>query len=110
MKVRHKITLTLIMFSSALYAQEAKAPKLKDSVALELKTLQLQISNDNVQALLLEKQYKTVQDNLIQLNGTYVGKLKTALKESDLDETKYQLDPNTLDIKEKPSAKPQDKK
>lgn len=113
MKVRYKLSMTFLIFlSSALYAQEAKAPKpkLTDSVALDLRTLREQIANSNVQLLMLEKQYKAIQEQQTQLNGTYAERLKSALKRSDLDETKYELDLNTLDIKEKPSAKSQDKK
>lgn len=111
MKVRHSMIISAVfVWAAMVQAQDVKAPKLKDSVALELRTLREQIANSNVQLLLLEKQYKSTQEQQAQLNGAYTGKLRTALKDSDLDETKYQLDSNTLDVKEKPVAKPQDKK
>lgn len=97
--MKHVGIYSILLLGVSLYAQDAKVPKLKDSVALELRTLQLQITNMNVQILQLQQQQA-------QVNNQYVAHLQTALKDSDLDDTKYELDAGTLVVKEKPQEKP----
>ena len=90
MKVRW---ILVILITCTLNAQEAKAPapRLKDSVALNLRTMQVQ--------------FLSMQQQLNQIQNQYAAALSTALKESDLDPEKYELDPNTLVVREKPVAK-----
>lgn len=88
-----------------LWAQESKAPpKLKADVEISLRTLRERIANDNIQMLQIEKQYKQLQDDVTAAGNEYTAKYKAALKNSDLDDTKYELDANTLVVKEKPKV------
>jgi hypothetical protein len=86
-----------IITTLTIQAQEVKAPKLKDSIRADLRTLQLQISNGNVQILQIQQQQT-------QLSAQFRALLDTAVKDSGLDEKKYTVDPNTLELQEKPHA------
>jgi ABC-type phosphate transport system auxiliary subunit len=99
-----RLLVTTIFLSSVLFAQEVKAPpKLKDSIVASVRTLQLQIANTNVEILRAQQQQAQWQNQI-------TAELQTALKDSDIDAEKYELDPNTLTVKEKPARGPTVKK
>jgi hypothetical protein len=101
MKVKRNMIISVVFIAAVLHAQEVKAPpKLKDSVALELKSLQLKVAESNIQLLQLQQQFSRTQDEAQKAQALLMEKLHSALKDSGLDEKKYDLDPNTLEIKE----------
>lgn len=82
--------------------KKPEAAKLKDSVALDIRTAQLAVSNNQGQQLSLQLQFAQLQQQGNQLQQQLDAKMKTALKDSELDENKYMVDPSTLLPQEKP--------
>jgi hypothetical protein len=87
-----------------LSAQEA--PHLKPDVALTIRTLQLQRSENQTRMLVLQQQYMDAQATVKDLDGKIAAKVATALKESDIDPDKYNVDAQTLNVTPRPASHP----
>ncbi len=70
-------------------AEDVTTPKLKDDVALSLRNLQVEV-------LILQNQEPVKR--YIDLTQQLSAKYSSALKDSGIDSTKYQLDPVSLGI------------
>lgn len=86
-------------------AQDKNTPKLKDQVALEISKLQTEVARINSelyqnQVAFLQKQNE-IQGRGLSFSTALIEKSKTALRDSGIDETKYELDFTTLEVKEK---------
>lgn len=91
-----KRLLMAIVLLAGIATAQAPEPKLKDSIYGELRTIQFQISQGDVQILQIQKQQA-------ELAGKFNGIFQTALKDSGIDESKYILELPALTIKEKES-------
>jgi hypothetical protein len=85
-----------------VYAQE-----LKPEVALKITQTKLQIAQLQKAEAQLINQYSAYQAQETQLNSTLLTETQSALKDSDLDPTKFTLNPDTLAVIKNPEpAKP----
>lgn len=80
-------------------AKPEAAPALKDSIAIDLHTRRESLLEIEVQALQMQLQIDKLRAQQAQMSGEYQKKFDSALKDSGLDETKYDLDRNTLAVK-----------
>jgi hypothetical protein len=104
-------TVALVCFVIIASGQDKPAEtRLKDSVALEIKTQQVKLSEIQKQMLQMQIQFTQLQEQERQANTTLLEKLHTALKDSGIDENRYDLDPATLTVKAKEKAVVQEKK
>lgn len=82
--MKTKLLLALLLVGVAGAQDKTDKPKLKDSVRADIRELQYEEAQ-------LQLQYRNVDDNL-------KAKLGTALKDSSIDEKKWRLDTNSLEV------------
>ena len=111
MKSLVKLLLGVILITGMAFAQDKKAdaPKLKDSVVANLRTLQLQQSQIRARKAELQLEYNQLMSQESQVNSQLAAAMGTALKNSDLDETTHTINPVTLEVTVKPSPEKKDK-
>lgn len=83
-------------------AMSQDAPKLKPEVALAIRNLQLQRSENQTRLLVLQAQAFDAQQTVKNLDVQIAEKLKTALQDSGLDPEKYLLESRTLEVQPRP--------
>jgi hypothetical protein len=102
----------LLMFLAFLFGltvcsqEKAPKPKLNADVQLELTQQQNAIYKLLLQQRALEQQYQNVTDQLAKANAAYLEKARTALKRSGIDEAKWEINTDTLDVTPKPVLTP----
>ncbi len=94
--------LLLCLFALLARAQDAP-PKLTDKVHAEVRDLQLKLSLTNQQLLQLQQQYAAVEQQGRAIGTELQARLKTALKDAGIDDTVWELDPETLAVKARPA-------
>jgi len=93
------VLLSLMLFASTVWAQKAEAPAaLKPEVALKIRTLQLDQSKAENEFTQLQDRIKILQEQYRTRQDLLNAALRSALKDSGLDEKKYILDGVTLAV------------
>lgn len=111
-----KNVLTTLFMAALLTFGMARAqdkkPVLTPEVALEIRNMQWEQAKIQMQMDAIKAQYLELQNQTIARGQELKGKLDTAVKRSGLDEKKYELNPDTLAVTEKPvpTPKPEEKK
>lgn len=110
--------MLLRMFMVLLFILQAPVPvpapakakvELKSEVALSIRNLELKQTQRLLQLKQIEEQYKQIQTEY-QADGTKLsGLLQSALKDSGLDEKKYAVNGDTLEVTELPASAKKDK-
>jgi hypothetical protein len=77
-------------------------PKLNPDVALSIRTMQWERSENQTRMLVLQNQYLDAQATVKRLDEELTKKLATAIKDSGLDPDRYLLDTRTLNVAPKP--------
>jgi hypothetical protein len=85
-------------------AAKPSVPQLKPEVALELTQIQNNQFRISARQQQLKDEYTTLQKQADSLQTTFLTQEASALKRSGIDDTKYTLDPGTLQVVEKPEA------
>lgn len=111
---------SLLMYAAALFGQsgtgqvvgsggdaklttpQAPSPTLKPEVALKIRDLQLQQSKAEGEFANIQARIKLLQEEYTKRQGELVTRIGTALHDSGLDETKYEVNPETLVVTAKP--------
>jgi preprotein translocase subunit SecF len=104
------LTVLLLCYAIANGQDKPAEVKLKDSVALEIKTQQVKLSEIQKNMLQMQIQFTQLQEQERTTNQALLEKLHTALKDSGLDENRYDLDPTTLTVKARDKVVVQEKK
>lgn len=100
------VAVTLLVLGIPALAQTPKAepaPKLKPEIALQLRDAQYEQAKLLLQMKALEAQYADLQKKFGAEQEKFIRLAGSALKDSGIDEGKYVLDPDTLDVKVKPA-------
>lgn len=79
----------MLLVTTGVFAEDVQAPKLKDEIALSIRSLQVQV-------LVLQEDDKVKQ--YLSATNQLKAKYDSALKDSAIDPLKYQLDPLTLTV------------
>lgn len=80
------------------------APQLKPEVALKLRDVQYEAAQTLLKMRDLEKQYADLQQKFVGEQQKFAGLAGSALKDSGIDEGKWQLDADTLTVVERKAA------
>jgi len=102
----------VILIGSAALAQtppaapvaKPSAPQLKPEVALELTQLQNSLLRLSSQIQALQVQYQDTKKKFDEAQASFFTQQASALKRSGIDDTKYVLNPDSLQVTEKPEA------
>lgn len=96
------VLIVLLVAILAFGQAPEKAPSLKEAVSLEIRNLQWEQFKLYAQGKQLEDQLRDVQRRLDDNSKTLTEKLGTALDQSGIDKTKFDLNPDTLAVTPKP--------
>jgi hypothetical protein len=103
------VILVFVLVGVTVQSDEKTVPKLKDDVKLELTLAQNAIYKLALQQRQLEQQYRTVQEQLTSASAAFQTKLKTAMNRSGIDDTKWEINAETLELTPKPVPPPDQK-
>lgn len=102
------ISLALVLVAHGAQDKPKDQPQLKDSVKLELVTLKLNQTQTQLQLVQLITQYRQLEAQAQALSAALKDSLATALKRSDINEKKYTLNPQTLEVTSNKDSKESD--
>lgn len=103
--MRRAIAFVLVVqvFAFLAVSQVPKPVSLKPDVALKLRDAQYEQAKLLLQMKQLEAQYKDMQQRFNEVQAKFIAAAGTALKDSGIDETKYVLNQDTLEVTPKPA-------
>ena len=105
--VRSLCVVSAMFLACEVFAQEKKPvdkPTLKADVQLDLIRQQNQVYRLVLRMKDVEAQYVTMRDELAKMQVKLQADTKDALKKSNLDAEKYELNPETFEVSEKPKV------
>lgn len=88
------VAMLVVLGAAVVGAEDVNAPKIKDEVALSIRSLQVQV---------LVLQENDAVKNYLGLTQQLKAKYDSALKDSGIDGAKYQLNPMSLMVEAVPT-------